>query len=54
MRKMRKKVTIQDLEYADDMTPMSDSMDVLEEILRTLHTICSGMGLSIISKKSKI
>ena len=33
---------------------MSDSMDVLEEILRTLHTVCSGMGLSIISKNSKM
>ena len=54
MRKRKKKVTIQDLEYADDMTLMSDSMEVLEEILRTLHTICSGMGLSIISKKSII
>ena len=50
----RSTVSIQDLEYADDMTLVSDSMDVLEEVLRTLHTTCSGMGLSISCKKSKI
>ena len=53
-KKMREEVSIQDLEYADDMTLVSDSMDVLEEVLRTLHTTCSGMGLSISCKKSKI
>ena len=52
-KKMREEVSIQDLEYADDMTLVSDSMNVLEEVLRTLHTTCSGMGL-FISKKSKI
>ena len=35
---MREEVSIQDLEYADDMTLVSDSMDVLEELLRILHT----------------
>ena len=44
---MRREVTTQDLEYADDMTSVSDSMDVLEEILRTLHSTCSGMALPI-------
>lgn len=38
----------------DGMTLVSDSMDVLEEILRALHTTCSRMGLSMSSKKSKI
>ena len=51
MKKMREEVSIQDLEYADDMTLASDSMDVLEEVLRTLHTTCFGMGLSISCKK---
>ena len=36
------------------MTLVSDSMDVLEERLRILHTTYSGMGLSISSRKSKI
>ena len=53
-KKMKGKVTIKDVEYADDTTLVSESMDVLEEILRTLHTTYSGMGLSISSKKSKI
>ena len=53
-KKMREEVSIQDLEYADDMTLVSDSMDVLEELLRILHTTCLGMGLSISCKKFKI
>ena len=53
-KKKREEVSIQELEYADDMTLVSDAMDVLEEVLRTVHTICAGMGLSISSKKSKI
>ena len=51
---MREEVSIQDLEHADDMTLVSDSIDVLEEVLKTLHTTCSGIGLSISCKKSKI
>ena len=51
---MKEEVSIQDLEYTDDMTLVSDSMDVLEEVLRTLHTTCSGMRLSICCKTSKI
>ena len=45
---------MQDLEYADDMVLISDSMGLLEEILQTLHTLCSGTGLSINTKKTKI
>ena len=29
---MREEVSIQNMEYADDMTLVSDSMDVLEEV----------------------
>ena len=53
-RKMRSSVLIQDLEYGDDMALVSDSMDALEEVLRGLDAVCSGMGLSISSKKTKI
>ena len=51
---MRGSVLIQDLEYADDMALVSDSMDALEEVLRSLDAVCSGVGLSISSKKFKI
>ena len=37
-----------------NMMLVSDSIDVIEEVLRTLHTTSSGMGLSISCKKSKI
>ena len=53
-RKMRGSVLIQDLEYADDMALVSDSMDTLEEVLSSLDSVCSGVGLSISSKKTKI
>ena len=36
------------------MVLISDSMDMLDEVLRTLHTTCSGKGLSISTKKIKI
>ena len=51
---MRGSVLIQDLEYADDMALVSDSMGTLEEVLRSLASVCSGVGLSISSKKTKI
>ena len=51
---MRSSVLIQDLEYANDMALVSDSMDALEEALRSLDAVCSGVGLSISSKKTKI
>ena len=51
---MRGSVLIQDLEYADDMALVSDSMDTLEEVLQSLNSVCSGVGLSISSKKTKI
>ena len=33
---------------------ISDSMDALEEVLRLLDTVCSGVALSITSKKAKV
>ena len=53
-KKMRGSIFLQDLEYADDMALVSDSMDALEEVLRSLIAVCSGVGLSISSKKTKI
>ena len=53
-RKMKNQVTMSDLEYADDMALIADSMDTLEEVLSTLHITCSGMGLCINTKKTKI
>ena len=52
-RKMKNQVTMSDLEYADDMALIADSMGTLEEVLLTLHTTWSGMGLSINTKKTK-
>ena len=53
-KKMRGSIFLQDLEYADDMALVSDSMGALEEVLRSLSAVCSGVGLSISSKKTKI
>ena len=41
-------------EYADDMALISDVMDMLEEVLRTMEVSCSEMGLTISSRKTKI
>ena len=38
----------------DDMVLVSDSMDAFEEVLRSLSAVCSSVGLSISSKKTKI
>ena len=51
---MRGGALIQDLKYADDMALISNSMDALEEVLRSLDAVCSGIGLSVSSKKTKI
>ena len=45
---MRSSVLIQDVEYADDTAFVNDSMDALEEVLRTLDAVCSGVGLSMV------
>ena len=51
---MRGELLIQDLEYADDMVLVGESMDALEEILRTLEGSCSGFGLIISCSKTGI
>ena len=45
---------IPDLEYADDMCLISDSMDELEEMLQDLDESCNEMGLTISTQKTKI
>ena len=52
-KKMRGSVVIQDLVYADNMVVICGSMDALEEVLRSLEAVCSGVGLSISSRKIK-
>lgn len=49
-RKMRGGVLIQDLEYADKVALVSDSMDALKEVLRALD---AGSDLSVSVKKTK-
>ena len=39
------------LEYADDMCLISDSMDKLEMMLQDMNAACSKMGLAISTKK---
>ena len=53
-RKLRRELSVSDLEYADDMAMVADSMDVLEEILRGFNSMCEGMGLTISGRKTKI
>ena len=51
---MREQFLIPDLEYADDMCLLSNSMDELEEMLLDLDQSCNQMGLSISARKTKI
>ena len=53
-KKMRRSVSVRDLEYADDMALVCDSMDALEDILRALDASCLGMVLAINPKKTKL
>ena len=45
---------IPDLEYADDMCLISDSMDELEEMLSDLDESCNEMGLTISTRKTNL
>ena len=47
---MRGEMRIQDLKYTDEMVQVSDSMDILEELLKVLDVTCSGMGLTLVLK----
>ena len=38
---MRRELHVFDHEYADDMTLVSDSMDVQEKLMKTLNATCS-------------
>ena len=51
---MRSSVLIQALEHADDVALVSNSLDALEEVLRSLDVVCSGLGLFINSRKTKL
>ena len=53
-RKMSRELPLHNFEQADDMALISDSMDMLEEVLRAMEVSCSEMGLTISSKKTKI
>ena len=53
-KQMREQFLIPDLEYADDMCLLSNSMDELEEMLLDLDQSCNQMGLSISARKTKI
>ena len=53
-KKMSSELSLQDLDYADDMALISDSMDLLEELMQIMKVSCSEMGLTISSIKSKI
>ena len=43
-----------DLEYADDMALISDSYESLSSLLKSLHSSCHHMGLTINYKKTKL
>ena len=53
-KKMSSELILQDLENANDMALISDSMDLLEELMQAMEVSCSEMGLTISSTKSKI
>ena len=53
-KQFRNSTHIQDLEYADDMCIVSDSMRVLQEMIQDMNSCCSDMGLIISSKKTKV
>ena len=53
-RKCRSRLLLQDLEYADDMALVADSMDGLEHLLQTLDACCAEMGLTVSTEKTKI
>ena len=53
-KKMSNELSLQDLEYADDMALISDSMDLLEELMQAMEVSCSEMGLTINPTESKI
>ena len=53
-KQMRHRTQIPDLDYADDMCLVCDSMNKLEELLMDMDNSCSEMGLTISARKTKI
>ena len=51
---MCEELPLHDLEYADDVALISDSMYALEEVIQAMEIGCSEMGLTISSKKTRI
>ena len=51
---MHHRTQIPDLDYADDMCLVSNSMDKLEEMSMDMDESCSEMGLTISARKTKI
>ena len=47
-------LALHDLEYADDVALVSESMDLLEELLRAVEVSCYETGLTISARKTKI
>ena len=52
-RKMTLETLVTDLEYADDMVPLSNSWSDLEVMIKSLHQQCTAMGLTISCRKTK-
>ena len=46
-RQMNSQLPLQVLEYADDMPLISDSMKLLEKLMRAMEASSSAMGLTI-------
>ena len=49
---MSSELSLQNLEYGDDMALISDSMDLLEELMKGMEVSCSEMDLTISSTRS--
>ena len=49
---MCKELSLYDLEYPDNMALISDSMDLLEEVMQAMEIGCAEMTLTIASKKT--
>ena len=53
-KKYTNKLLLNNMAYANDMALLADSKSELEEILRSFHSTCSLMGLTISKAKAKM
>ena len=53
-RNLSRELPLQDLEYADNMALVSDSMDLLKVLMQAMEISCSEMGLTISSRKTQV